>query len=130
MTASPCDQRAQPDFVSSRPQLDPYQEWLAVNQSRLLEEEESLQITPFDDDLPSTQNMPAVLLDYTQIPPTPALTLSPTSTRGSCSSVMSFDSDEGERTIQLADISEPVSSKLPAGYGWCDRDNLKHGIGL
>jgi len=116
---------ASADFVYSQPQLDPYQEWLALNQSRILEEEEESQLV-----MPSTNvdHTSTQQRDDTPILPTPALVSSPTSTICSSSSLSLSDTDEGERTIQVADISEPILNKSSVGCGWYDSDELKHGI--
>jgi len=104
--------------------LDPYQEWLLVNQARLeIEEEEE------DDSFIAT----GAGVDYgstygPQLEPetlsTPTL-VSPTSTVCASDSG-SFDSDEGERTIQVSDISDPFIKKVSAGgYGWYGDEHVR-----
>ena len=99
------------------PKLDPYQEWLILNQSRLeAEEEEEEEPTPMAVECISVVPMTDVLT-----PATPPLVQSPASSISSAASIASFDSDDGDRTIQVADISEPLQQK-PSGSldAWFD----------
>ena len=99
------------------PRLDPYQEWLILNQSRLeAEEEEEEEPTPMAVECISVVPMTDVLT-----PATPPLVQSPASSISSAASIASFDSDDGERTIQVADINEPLQQK-PSGNldAWFD----------
>lgn len=91
--------------------MDPYQEWLVLNQTRLDEEEAASAMSEVDYTPVPARSMG---LDHMPTPPTPALILSPTSTV--CSSASAFDSDEGERTIQVSDISDPFD-KATGWYG-------------
>jgi len=99
------------------PKLDPYQEWLVLNQSRLeAEEEEEVEHTPMADECMSVAPIPDVLT-----PATPPLVQSPASSISSAASVTSFDLDDGERTIQVTDISEPLPQKFSGDLGaWFD----------
>jgi len=98
------------------PRLDPYQEWLILNQSRLeAEEEEEEEPTPMAVECMSVAPMSDVFT-----PATPPLVQSPASSI-STTSIASFDSDDGERTIQVADIGEPLSQKLSGSLdAWFD----------
>ena len=92
----------------SQPKLDPYQEWLILNQSRLeAEEEEEAEPTPTANECASVAPVSDVLT-----PATPSLVQSPASSISSTGSIASFDSDDSERTIQVADISEPLPRKF------------------
>jgi hypothetical protein len=97
--------------------LDPYQEWLALNQSRLeAEEEEEEECTPMAVECTSVTPMSDVFT-----PATPPLVQSPASSISSTASLASFDSDDGERTIQVADISEPLPQKFSGNLdAWFD----------
>jgi len=99
------------------PKLDPYQEWLILNQSRLeAEEEEEEEPTPVAAESMSVAPMTDVLT-----PATPPLVQSPASSISSAASIASFDSDDGERTIQVVDISEPPTQKFPGNLdAWFD----------
>jgi len=99
------------------PKLDPYQEWLALNQSRLeAEEEEEEEPTPMAVECMSVAPMSDVLT-----PSTPPLVRSPASSISSAASIASFDLDDGEKTIQVADISEPLPRKFSGNLGaWFD----------
>jgi len=101
----------------SPPKLDPYQEWLVLNQSRLeAEEEEEVENTPMAVECMSVAQIPDVLT-----PATPPLVQSPASSISSAASITSFDLDDGERTIQVADISEPLPKKFPGNLdAWFD----------
>ena len=101
------------------PKLDPYQEWLILNQSRLeAEEEEEEEPTPMAVECMSVAPRTDVLT-----PATPPLVRSPASSISSAASIASFDSDDGERTIQVADISEPLQQKPPGNLdAWFDSD--------
>jgi PHO85 cyclin-5 len=105
-------------MTTPQPQLDPYQEWLVVNQDRLLQEDLDESSNVFSNNVDYTPMQCNLGLDSMPTPPTPGLTMSPTSTICSSASVSSFDSDEGERTIQICDIAEPFSTKLSGGCGW------------
>lgn len=112
------------------PKLDPYQEWLLLNQSRLeAEEEEEEESTPM-----AVERMSVVPMTDVLTPATPPLVQSPTSSISSASSIASFDSDYNERTIQVADISEPLPRKFSGNLdAWFDsaapmRDVAVHGI--
>ena len=99
------------------PKLDPYQEWLALNRSRLeAEEEEEAESTPM-----AVECMSAVPMSDVLTPATPPLVQSPTSSISSTASIGSFDSDDGERTIQVADVSEPPPEKFSGNLdAWFD----------
>ena len=99
------------------PKLDPYQEWLILNQSRLeAEEEEEEEPTPMAVECMSVPPMSNALT-----PATPPLVQSPASSISSTASMTSFDSDDGDRTIQVADIGEPLRQKFPGNLdAWFD----------
>ena len=99
------------------PKLDPYQEWLVLNRSRLeAEEEEEEESTPMAVEYTSAAPMSDVLT-----PATPPLVQSPASSISSAASIASFDSDDGERTIQVADVNEPLPQKFPGNLdAWFD----------
>ena len=99
------------------PKLDPYQEWLILNQSRLeTEEGEEEQPTPM-----AVECMSVAPMDEILTPATPSLVQSPASSISSAASIASFDSDDGERTIQVADISEPLRQKFTGNLdAWFD----------
>ena len=83
--------------------LDPYQEWLILNQSRLeAEEEEEEEPTPM-----AVECTPVAQMSDVLTPATPPLVQSPASSISSAGSIASFDSDDGERTIQIADVNVP-----------------------
>ena len=104
-------------MVVTPPKLDPYQEWLVLNQSRLeAEEEEEVESTPMAVECMSMAPMRDILT-----PATPPLVQSPASSVSSAASLSSFDSDDGDRTIQVADISEPPSQKFSGNLdAWFD----------
>jgi len=99
------------------PKLDPYQEWLILNQSRLeAEEEEEEEPTPV-----AAERMSVAPMSDALTPATPPLVQSPASSISSAASIASFDSDDGERTIQVADINEPPLQKFPGNLDtWFD----------
>ena len=99
------------------PKLDPYQEWLVLNQSRLeAEEEEEEEPTPM-----AVERMSVVPMTDVLTPATPPLVQSPASSISSAASFASFDSDDGERTIQVADVSEPLQQKVSGNLdAWFD----------
>jgi hypothetical protein len=101
----------------SPPKLDPYQEWLILNQSRLeAEEEEEAEPTPMALEFMSAASVSDVLT-----PATPPLVQSPASSIFSTASIASFDSDDGERTIQVVDINEPLPRKFSGNLdAWFD----------
>ena len=103
--------------VLAPPKLDPYQEWLILNRSRLeAEEGEEEEPTPMVVECMSVVPMTDVLT-----PATPSLVQSPASSISSAASIGSFDSDDGERTVQVADISEPLQQKFPGNLdAWFD----------
>ena len=99
------------------PKLDPYQEWLVLNQGRLeTEEEEEEELTPM-----AAERMSVVPMTEVLTPATPPLVQSPASSISSAASIASFDSDDGERTIQVADVSEPLHQKISGNLdAWFD----------
>ena len=99
------------------PRLDPYQEWLILNQSRLeAEEEEEEEPTPM-----AIKCISVVPMTDVFTPATPPLVQSPASSIFSAASIASFNSDDGERTIQVADINEPLQQKPPGNLdAWFD----------
>jgi hypothetical protein len=101
----------------SQPKLDPYQEWLILNQSRLeAEEGEEEEPTPMAVECTSVAPVSDVLT-----PATPPLVQSPAFSISSTASIASFDSDDSERTIQVADISEPLHRKFSGNLdAWFD----------
>jgi len=109
------------------PKLDPYQEWLVLNQSRLeAEEEEEVENTPMAVECMSVAQIPDVLT-----PATPPLVQSPASSISSAASIISFDLDDGERTIQVVDISEPLPQKFPGNLdAWFDSAAPAPGIAV
>ena len=88
-----------------------------MNQSRLeAEEEEEEEPTPMAVECMSVPPMSNALT-----PATPPLVQSPASSVSSTASITSFDSDDGDRTIQVADISEPLRQKFPGNLdAWFD----------
>jgi len=88
------------------PKLDPYQEWLILNQSCL--EAEAEEPTPM-----AVERISVVPTIDVLTPATPPLVQSPASSISSAASIASFDLD-GKRTIQMMDISEPLQQK-PSG---------------
>lgn len=99
------------------PKLDPYQEWLILNQSRLeAEEGEEEQLTPM-----AVECMSVVPRTDVLTPATPPLVQSPASSISSAASIASFDLDDGERTIQVTDIGEPPRQKFSGNLdAWFD----------
>ena len=100
----------------AQPKLDPYQEWLILNRSRLeAEEEEEADPTP-----KAVECMSVAPLSDLFTPATPPLVQSPASSI-SAASIASFESDDSERTIQVADISEPLPRKFSGNLdAWFD----------
>ena len=109
------------------PKLDPYQEWLILNQSRLeAEEEEEEEPTPMAVECRSAAPISDVLT-----PATPPLVQSPAFSISSTASIASFDSDDSERTIQVADISEPLPRKFPENLdAWFDSAAPAQGVAV
>ena len=109
------------------PKLDPYQNWLILNQSRLeAEEEEEEEPIPMAVECMSVPPMSDAL-----VPATPPLVQSPASSISSTASITSFDSDDGDRTIQVADISEPPRQKFPGNLDtWFDPAALTPDIAI
>lgn len=109
------------------PKLDPYQEWLVLNQSRLeAEEEEEEEPTPMAVECVSTVPMTDILT-----PATPPLVQSPASSVSSAASIASFDSDDGGRTIQVADISKPLPGQYPGNLdAWFDSAAPAQGVAV
>ena len=101
----------------SQPKLDPYQEWLILNQSRLeAEEEEEEEPTPM-----AVKRMSVAPVSDILTPSTPSLVQSPASSIFSAASIASFDSDDSDRTIQVTDISEPLPPKFSGNLdAWFD----------
>ena len=111
----------------AKPRLDPYQEWLILNQSRLeAEEEEEAEPTPMAVERMSVAPMSDVLT-----PATPPLVQSPASSISSAASIASFDSDDNERTIQVADVSEPLPRKFSGNLdAWFDSAAPAQGLAM
>jgi hypothetical protein len=107
--------------------LDPYQEWFILNQSRLeAEEEEEEEYTPIAIECRSAATTSDVLT-----PATPPLAQSPASSISSTASIASFDSEDSERTIQVADISEPLPSKFSENLdAWFDSAAPAQGVAV
>lgn len=99
------------------PKLDPYQEWLILNRSRLeAKEEEEEEPTPMVVECMSVVQMTDVLT-----PATPSLVQSPASSISSAASIPSFDSDDSEQMIRAADIDEPLQQKFSGSLdAWFD----------
>jgi len=95
----------------SPPKLDPYWEWLVLNRGRRLEAEEGEEEEPthMAVECISVDPMTDVLTSATSPP-----VQSPASSISSAAYIASFDSHDGERTIQVTDISEPPQQK-PSG---------------
>ena len=60
-------------------------------------------------------------MSNTLTPATPPLVQSPASSISSMASITSFDSDDGDRTIQVAGIGKPLRQKSPGNLdAWPD----------
>ena len=109
---------AQPSPVApSQPKLDPYKEWLILNQSRLEAEEEEEEELTFT----AVECMSVAPVSDVLTPATPPLVQSPAFSISSAASIASFDSDDSDRTIQVADINEPLPRKFSGNLdAWFD----------
>ena len=112
-----CSNAQSSPLALSQPKLDPYQEWLLLNQSRLEAEEEEEE----EPALMAVESISAAPVPDVLTPATPPLVQSPASSISSVASMASFDLDDSERTIQVADISEPLPQKFSGNLdAWFD----------